>query len=158
VDLGQCRFFRFRIQTDASVISRETYCGGILNSGMAFPQSHSARRAPRLRLADSIPALVRKENGQRAKAKLRTVSITGGLLRLSNALSQGDFVEVSFQTQTGLVQGLAEMLSPAPGPDDGVLQAFRFIALDDDHHRTLRTAVESAVERSLLEFIPPSNA
>jgi hypothetical protein len=119
---------------------------------MAFPQSHPQRRAPRLRLADSIPALVQKENGQRTKANLRTVSITGGLLRLAKALAQGDFVEVSFETRSGSVKGLAEMLSPTSRPENGVLQPFRFIALADNDHRTLRMVVDDAMDRIAPEF------
>jgi len=49
------------------------------------------------------------EDGRRAKAKLQTVSVTGGLLRLAGALGKGDFVEVAFATQIGAVRGMAEM-------------------------------------------------
>ena len=87
------------------------------------------------------------EDGHRAKAKLQTVSVTGGLLRLAKSLGQGDFVEVAFQTQSGPVRGMAEMLNPVRG-GEGTLQPFRFIALGDDDHRTLRMTVESAADRS----------
>jgi len=33
---------------------------------------------------------------------------------------------------------------------DGVLQAFRFVALEDDDHRRLRTSLDHVVDRSLL--------
>ena len=61
----------------------------------------------------------------------------------------GDFVEVAFQTQSGPVRGMAEMLNPVRGAE-GTLQPFRFIALGDDDHRTLRMTVESAADRSFL--------
>jgi hypothetical protein len=113
-----------------------------------FPQANSERRAPRIQLGGSVPALVMLEDGQRAKGKLQTISTTGGLLRLAKSLSQGDFVEVAFQTQSGPVHGMAEMLSPMRNLNDGVLQPFRFVALEDDHHRALRMAVDSVADKS----------
>ena len=88
------------------------------------------------------------EDGGRTKAKLQTVSITGGLLRLAKSLSQGDFVEVAFQTRSGPVRGMAEMLTPVRAATEGSLQPFRFVALGDDDHRTLRMVVDSAADRS----------
>jgi hypothetical protein len=88
------------------------------------------------------------EDGQRAKAKLQTVSVTGGLLKLGRSLGQGDFVEIAFQTQSGPVHGMAEMLTPTKAPSEGIMQPFRFIALGDDDHRTLRMVVDSVTDRS----------
>jgi hypothetical protein len=83
--------------------------------------------------------------------------MTGGLLRLAQALSQGDFVEVAFETQSGTVRGLAEMLTPAGRPQkDGILQPFRFVALGQSDHRALRMMVDSAADRNFLEFLPHS--
>jgi hypothetical protein len=113
-----------------------------------FPQVHPQRRSPRIQLGGSVAALVMLEDGQRAKAKLQTVSVTGGLLRLARSLSQGDFVEVAFNIQGGPVRGMAEMLNPVRAASDGSLQPFRFVALGDDDHRTLRMAVDSITDRS----------
>lgn len=93
--------------------------------------------------------MVMLEDGRRTKAKLQTVSVTGGLLRLARALGQGDFVEVAFPTQTGAVRGMAEMLIPTAA-SDGALQSFRFIALGDDEHRALRMLIDSASDQSFL--------
>jgi len=114
-----------------------------------FPQTHPSRRAPRIRVNGSIQALVMLEDGRRAKAKLQSVSTTGGLLRLPKALRDGDFVEVAFPTQTGSVRGMAEMLN-AVSSTDGALQPFRFIAMGDDEHRALRMMVDSASDQSFL--------
>jgi hypothetical protein len=114
-----------------------------------FPQPHPQRRAPRVHLRGSVQAMVLLEDGQHAKAKLQTVSITGGLLRLAKALSQGDFVEVAFHTDSGAVRGMAEMLHPMSAVE-GALQPFRFIAMGDDDHRSLRMMVDSAADRSFL--------
>src|SRR5277367_426075 len=113
-----------------------------------FPQANASRRAPRMHVGGAIPAVVMLEDGRRAKGKLQTLSVTGGLLRLLGALSQGDFVEVAFQTQSGPVRGMAEMLTPVRAATDGSLQPFRFVALGDDDHRALRMVVESAADRS----------
>jgi len=115
-----------------------------------FPQPHPSRRAARVQLGDSVLAAIRLEDGRRAKAKLQTISATGGLLNLPQSLGQGDFVEVAFQTQAGPVHGMAEVLSPMRKTIDGVLQPFRFVALEDEDHRRLRTTLEHVADRSLL--------
>lgn len=113
-----------------------------------FPQPHPSRRAARIQLGDSVLAAIRLEDGRRTKAKLQSISVTGGLLRLSDSLGQGDFVEVAFQTQAGPVHGMAEVLSPMMKTDEGVLQPFRFVAIEDDDHRRLRTSLDHVVDRS----------
>jgi hypothetical protein len=115
-----------------------------------FPQPHPSRRAARIQLGDAVLAAIRLEDGRRTKAKLQTISATGGLLQLPQSLGQGDFVEVAFQTHVGPVHGMAEVLSPMRKVPDGVLQAFRFVALEDDDHRRLRTSLAHVVDRSLL--------
>jgi hypothetical protein len=115
-----------------------------------FPQPHPSRRAARVQLGDSCLAAIRLEDGRHAKAKLQTISTTGGLLRLPRSLGQGDFVEVAFQTQSGPVHGMAEILSPMSKTTEGVLQPFRFVALEDDDHRRLRTSLDHVADRSLL--------
>ena len=74
------------------------------------------------------------------------------MLQLASALARGDFVEIAFQTQAGMVQGLAEMLNPRKQPQDEVLQAFRFIALGYDNKRALRMTVAAATDRSSLKL------
>ncbi|HEV3511439.1 MAG TPA: hypothetical protein VGS05_07020 [Candidatus Sulfotelmatobacter sp.] len=115
-----------------------------------FPQPHPTRRASRITLGDTVLAAIRLEDGRRTKAKLQTISVTGGLLRLAQSLVQGDFIEVAFQTQSGPVHGMAEALSPMQSVADEVLQPFRFVALEDDDHRRLRTSLEHVVARSSL--------
>jgi len=115
-----------------------------------FPQPHPTRRAPRVQLGGSVLAAIRFDDGQRSRAKLYSVSVTGGLLKLAKALGEGDFVEIGFQTKVGTVIGMAEMLSPLGKATDGVLQPFRFIALGDDDHRNLRMAVQSVADHKFL--------
>ena len=115
-----------------------------------FPQPHPSRRAARVQLGATVLAAIRLEDGRHAKAKLQTISATGGLLQLPRSLGQGDFVELAFQTQSGPVRGMAEILSPMRKTTDGVLQPFRFVALDDDDHPRLRTSLDNVVDRSRL--------
>jgi hypothetical protein len=115
-----------------------------------FPQPHPTRRASRIQLGNSVLAAIRLEDGRRTKAQLQTVSVTGGLLRLAQSLAQGDFVEVAFQTQAGPVHGMAEVLSPTRDMPDGVLQPFRFVAIEDDDHRRLRNSLDHVAMRSAL--------
>src|SRR5437868_3413819 len=114
-----------------------------------YPQPDATQRATRIKL-QTIPALIKLNDGQKAQAKLQMVSVTGGLLQLAKALSEGDFVEVAFQTQSGNVQGMAEMLNPVRSGPGSVFQAFRFVALGDDDHQALKMTVESAGDRSFL--------
>lgn len=69
------------------------------------------------------------------------------MLRLGRPLGEGDFVEVVFQTRTGAVQGMAEMLTPRQATTFW-LQPFRYVALGDNDHSNLRMAVESTLDRS----------
>lgn len=115
-----------------------------------FPQTHPSRRAARVQLGDSVLAAIRLEDGRRTKAKLQTISVTGGLLQLAQCLGHGDFVEVAFQTQAGPVHGMAEVLTPMRKMNNVVLQPFRFVALEDDDHRRLRTSLDHVVDRKML--------
>jgi hypothetical protein len=72
------------------------------------------------------------------------------VLQMPSSLSQGDFVEVAFQTQSGPVHGMAELLSPTKKDKGEVLQPFRFVALEDDDHRRLRTSLDHVADRNLL--------
>ena len=116
-----------------------------------FPQSNANQRSPRVQLNGSVGAAVLAESGQRARAKLQTISVTGGLLQLQQELAIGDFVEIAFHTRAGAVHGMAEMLAPTRKFQSACLQPFRFIALGDDDHRKLRMALDSALDRSFLD-------
>jgi hypothetical protein len=115
-----------------------------------FPQPHPSRRSARVQLGDIVLAAIRFEDGQHAKAKLQSISVTGGLLQMPGELAQGEFVEIAFQTQSGPVHGMAEILTPMRKTAAGVLQPFRFVALEDDDHRRLRTSLDHVADRHLL--------
>lgn len=115
-----------------------------------FPQIDSGKRARRVSLPGSVAVAVRTEASQPVRAKLHQVSITGGLLLLPKALEQGDFVEVAFKTEYGLVCGMAELLSEKGHSTAGCLQPFRFVTLEDEGHRRLRMMIESLRGQTLI--------
>jgi hypothetical protein len=112
-----------------------------------YPQINTLHRATRIQLT-TAPAIVKLTDGVRTKGKLQVVSITGGLLHLTRALADGDFVELAFQTHSGNVHGMAEMLSPVRTAPGSVFQPFRFVALGDDDHRTLDTMIKQQGDSS----------
>jgi hypothetical protein len=114
-----------------------------------YPQTNALHRATRIQLT-TTQALVKLSDGNKTKARIQTVSTTGGMLHLPKALAEGDFVEVAFQTRSGNVHGMAEMLNPVRSGRDSVLQPFRFVALGDDDHRALHQTIESEGDRSFL--------
>ena len=122
-----------------------------------FPQPNPAQRARRVRLPGSVVVEVRSKGSQPVRAKLHVLSVTGGLLVLSEALEQGDFVEVAFQTSQGAIRGMAELLPARSKPKSGCLQPFRFVALEDEDHTRLLTTLESLRNQTLIGSSQPGN-
>jgi hypothetical protein len=89
-----------------------------------------------------MPVVLRLPDGRRHRGKLETVSLTGGLLSMSNMLDQGSQIKLMFLTQTGPVLGAAEMLSPV----STTRQPFRFVALEEGDQRRLRTVIQSSLD------------
>jgi hypothetical protein len=101
------------------------------------------QRAPRLRLDSAVPAVLRFQDGQRTSGKLQVVSLTGGLLSLSNTLAQGSQVKLMFLTHTGSVLGGAEMLDPLSRD----LQPFRFVSLGQADQRRLGATIRASLPK-----------
>ena len=121
-----------------------------------FPQPNPAQRARRVRLPGSVVVAIRSEGSQPVRAKLHELSATGGMLVLSKALEQGDFVEVVFQIGHGMVRGMAELLPVRNKSKSGCLQPFRFVALEDEDHTRLRMTLESLWDQTLIGSRPSS--
>ena len=118
-----------------------------------FPQPHPRRRATRVRLQGAAPADIRVEDGRRITGKLQTISVTGGLLRLTKPLHERALVELMILTHAGPVLGVAEMLSCASAAA-GCAQPFRFLALDDGDYQRLRGVIESWLDRNIVPVRP----
>src|ERR1700675_4864060 len=101
------------------------------------PRSRPPWRYPRARLDGNNPIVLRFPNGERFGAKLRVISVTGGLLAVSKPVDQGSRVRLMFVTETGSVLGGAEMLPPI---SEG-LQPFRFISLPTDDQRRVMALI-----------------
>jgi len=102
-------------------------------------------RAPRVHLADTTPAVLRFQDGQRTSGNLQVFSETGGLLSLPRPVHQGSQVKLMFLTRTGPVLGSAEMLTPVTRTQ----QPFRFVALQVDDRRRLGAAVQSSLNTNI---------
>ena len=101
-------------------------------------QAKPGRRSQRLQLADSIPIVLRRQDGHRIAGKLQCVSMTGGLVLPASFLPPGSMVRLIFVTPKGPVTGTAEMLHPVSWAE----QPFRFAAISiSDQHR-LRAVIE----------------
>jgi len=105
-------------------------------------QSHPAWRCPRVQLADITPAVLRLPDGSGSRAILNTVSLTGGLLSISNTLTRGSRIELLFLTHAGPVLGSAEMLPAITA----MQQPFRFVSLEEAAQRRLRSVIQSYIQ------------
>jgi hypothetical protein len=101
-----------------------------------FPRPHRKQRAIRVEFHAGVPAAIRFEDGRHRSGRLRRISLTGGLLHVSQSLVPGSLVEVTFISPTGSVLGVAELLSPASATLK-CLQPFKFVMIDDDNYRRL---------------------
>jgi hypothetical protein len=101
-------------------------------------QAEPGRRSQRLRLADSIPIVLRCQDGHRIPGKLLCVSLTGGLVVPASLLPPGAMVRLIFVTPKGPVTGTAEMLHPVSVAE----QPFRFAAIADSDQHRLRAVID----------------
>jgi hypothetical protein len=98
------------------------------------PQLYSRPRAPRVKLAGSVLALLRLENCRQVQARLHQLSITGGLLHLPEPLEEQVAIEIMFHLGSTTVRARAQTIFPM-WATQGCLQPFRFTELPDhDRH------------------------
>jgi hypothetical protein len=115
------------------------------------------RRAPRVKLAGTVLALLCLENGCQVRARLHQLSATGGLLQLDKALDEGIKVEVMFHVGTCTVRSKAVVLFPM-WATQGCMQPFEFAELGDqercqlelDLQKFLSSPAGSPVEEQAL--------
>lgn len=109
-----------------------------------LPQFQGQRRAERVRFSDSIPAVLRFADGNRASGKLQVVSVTGGLLCLPRPIQQGAVAKLMFLTSAGSVLGSAQLLTPMSWE----LQPFRFVGLPEDDQSRLQSAIQTHIDQN----------
>jgi hypothetical protein len=110
-------------------------------------QPQGPRRPDRVRFSETIPAVLRLADGNRASGQLRVLSVTGGLLALPRPIRQGLVGKLMFLSSAGCILGAAEMLTPISWE----LQPFKFISLPDDDHSRLHSAIRTSLEQSKRE-------
>jgi hypothetical protein len=96
-----------------------------------------------MRPAEITPVVLRFQNGRRTAGSLQCVSLTGGLLALSELLPQGSIVKLMFVTSAGPVFGTAEMLSAVFWTQ----QPFRFTEIQEADQSRLRAAIQSSPQQ-----------
>jgi hypothetical protein len=89
-------------------------------------------------LADSVPIVLRHQDGNRISGKLQCISLTGGLIALAPLLPPGSMVKLIFVMPKGPVTATAEMLRPVSWTE----QPFRFAALPDSGQHRLRAVID----------------
>ncbi|HEV2732031.1 MAG TPA: hypothetical protein VGV15_18515 [Terriglobales bacterium] len=99
------------------------------------------RRAPRVKLAGVVLALVQLENGRQIHGRLHQLSFTGGLLHLDDPLDEGINVEVMFHVSSCTVRSKAVVLFPM-WATQGCLQPFEFSGLAEDDRRSLESDLQ----------------
>ena len=113
-----------------------------------FLQRRPPRRAPRAGLRATISAVIRLENGRQVRAKLRQLSITGGLLDLATCLEERAWVELTIYLSSGAVRTTAEMLFPMRR-DGSFLQPFRFTGMGAEELHALDQEVTGLLQQSV---------
>ena len=110
------------------------------------PQLYSRARAPRVKLAGSVLALLRLENCRQVQARLHQLSITGGLLHLPEPLEEQVTVEIMFHLGSTTVRARAETIFPM-WATQGCLQPFRFTELPDHERHGLDNDLQRLLGR-----------
>jgi hypothetical protein len=104
-------------------------------------QENEERRAPRVKLAGTILAMVRLESGREIRARLHQLSFTGGLLHLDAPLDEGIKAEVMFHVGGSTIRSKAAMRFPM-WATQGCLQPFEFTDLGEDDRLKLKADLE----------------
>jgi hypothetical protein len=104
-------------------------------------QAIDERRAPRVKLAGIILAMVRLENGREIRARLHQLSFTGGLLHLDAPLDEGIKADVMFHVGGSTIRSKAAMRFPM-WATQGCLQPFEFTDLGEDDRLKLKADLE----------------
>lgn len=112
-----------------------------------------ARRAPRVKLAGTVLALVKLENGRHIRSRVHQLSFTGGLLAFDKPLDEGIKAEVMFHVGDCTVRCKAVMLFPM-WATKGCLQPFEFTDLEEQQ----RSKLEADLKAFLSSIPGPSAA
>lgn len=93
-------------------------------------------------------AVIRLENGRQLSGKLQQLSITGGLLDISNYVEERSWVDLVIYLNSGAVRATAEMMFPMRG-GVGYLQPFRFTRLGTEELHAIDREVTDLIKQSI---------
>jgi hypothetical protein len=116
-------------------------------------QARNGRRAPRVKLAGTVLALIRLENGRQIRARLHQLSITGGLFRLDQPLDEGIKLEVMFHVGSCTVRSKATVLFPM-WATQGCLQPFAFRDLSEEDRGKLEADLQKFLDQPASATTP----
>jgi hypothetical protein len=92
--------------------------------------------------------VIRLENGRQVRAKLRQLSITGGLLDLASCLEERSWMDLTIYLSSGPVRTTAEMMFPMRA--DGIyLQPFRFTSVGEEELHALDREITGLLQQSV---------
>jgi len=109
--------------------------------------SHLGERPTRVKFQSITPAVLQFPDGQRTPGEVRVVSLSGGLLCLSEPFDKGTAIKLMFLTHSGPVIAGAELLNPVTT----CLQPFRFTELPQDDQNRLEATIQSLLNRGTHE-------
>ena len=105
-------------------------------------------RAPRVNLRGTVSVVVQLENRRQFTGKLHQLSLTGGVLELTDYVDERSEVALGLQIGAGLLQGKAELLFPMRG-GMGFLQPFRFTAFAAGTRQTLDREIAALLPQTV---------
>jgi hypothetical protein len=105
-------------------------------------------RATRVSLQGKISVTISLENGRQLSAKLRQLSVTGGLLEIAMFLDERTKADLALPIGASLVRPRAEMLFPMVG-GHGYLQPFRFTRLWAEERRILDAEIKEVLKQTV---------
>lgn len=107
-------------------------------------------RAPRVQLQGLVSVSLQLENGRQFTGKLRTLSVTGGLLDLAQYLDERVQVSMVFRFGSDIVQPRAQLLFPMRG-GMGYLQPFRFTSIGTRERGIITTEIDFRIKQETVD-------
>ena len=107
-------------------------------------------RAPRITPNSNTAAVIQMENGRQLRAKLRRLSVTGGLLELDAYIDERAGVTLTIYLGDSMVTAKAQMMFPMKGGPIFV-QPFRFTDLWGEGRSEERQTLERAIREMLKQ-------
>lgn len=108
-------------------------------------QSETQPRPSRARLGGSVLALILLPNGRQLRARIHQLSITGGVLHLTQPLDEGVVIEIAFHVGCATLRTRAQMMFPM-WATQGCLQPFCFKDMAEEDRAALEKSLQSLVQ------------